>query len=197
MPWLASFFPSPCRICEKLLIRATRIPICEDCPESFTPIPARACTICGQPLESFYPAPNETPLCPRCNPPTYSFFRARSLAIYQDQLVRALLILKYQRMEPLAKWFAVRMAHPARSEGASFEADMVVPVPLHRNRERERGYNQAALLARPLARALEGCLTGLSCLFAPGGTPQEEGPVAGGALGERPWRLCDSPGQPS
>ena len=38
--------------------------------------------------------------------------------------------------------------------GAAFEADVVVPVPLHRQRERERGYNQAALIAKPLAKRL-------------------------------------------
>jgi competence protein ComFC len=147
-------FPAPCRICEKLLIRCNRVPICEACLAAFTPVPERACEICGQPLESFQPVGPHALLCPNCSPPTYSFARARSLAIYQDQLVSALLILKYQRMEPLARWFAAQMAALARSEGEPFEADLVVPVPLHRNRERERGYNQAALLAKPLAKAL-------------------------------------------
>ena len=102
------FFPAPCRICEKLLVRASRVPICEVCLASFTPIPERACEICGQPLESFQPyatdqraatqqhketepegtEPMRTAalLCPNCNPPTYSFARARSLAIYQHHL---------------------------------------------------------------------------------------------------------------
>jgi competence protein ComFC len=38
--------------------------------------------------------------------------------------------------------------------GAAFDADVIVPVPLHRQRERERGYNQAALIAKPLAKLL-------------------------------------------
>jgi competence protein ComFC len=152
---LASIFsPAPCRICEKLLVRASRVPICEDCLGSFIPIPKKACEICGQPLESFHPEVTEAILCSSCNPPRYSFARARSLAIYQDQLVSALLMLKYQRMEPLAKWFAERMASLVRREGECLEADLVVPVPLHKERERERGYNQAALLAKPLAKAL-------------------------------------------
>jgi competence protein ComFC len=148
------FFPAPCRICEKLLTRANRIPICEDCLASFTLIPERACDICGQPLESFESAATGALLCPNCNPPTYAFARARSLAIYQDELVSALLILKYQKLEPLAKWFAERMVQLVGAEGERLRADLVVPVPLHRSRERERGYNQAALLAKPLAKAL-------------------------------------------
>jgi competence protein ComFC len=148
------FFPAPCRICEKLLVRASRVPICEDCLASFTPIPERACEVCGQPLESFHSNVSPGLLCPNCNPPTYSFARARSLAIYQDELVSALLMLKYQRIEPLAKWFAERMAQLVRNKGELLAADLVVPVPLHRDRERERGYNQASLLAKPLAKAL-------------------------------------------
>jgi len=40
------------------------------------------------------------------------------------------------------------------AEGEALAADVVVPVPLHRDRQRERGYNQAALLAKPLAKKL-------------------------------------------
>ena len=47
------------------------------------------------------------------------------------------------------------MAGGSSQAGRSrFEADVVVPVPLHRQRERERGYNQAALIAKPLAKRL-------------------------------------------
>jgi ComF family protein len=149
------FFPAPCRICEQLLLRATRVPICDVCLNSFTPIPKRACEICGQPIESFYTEPVQGLLCPNCSPARYAFARARSLALYQDALVSAVLMMKYQRVEPLAKWFAVRLADLVRDQGEFFAADIVVPVPLHRNRQRERGYNQAALLAKPLANALK------------------------------------------
>jgi ComF family protein len=67
-------------------------------------------------------------------------------------LVRAILLLKFERMEPLGVWFAERLAEVVKGEG--LDADVVVPVPLHRDRERERGYNQADLIARPLAKRL-------------------------------------------
>lgn len=149
------FFPAPCRICEALLVRASRVPICDACLASFAPIPARACEICGQPIESFYTGAVKGLLCANCSPPRYAFARARSLALYQDALVAAVLMLKYQRVESLGKWFAERLAEVVRQQGDSFAADVVVPVPLHRNRQKARGYNQAALLAKPLARALK------------------------------------------
>ena len=64
------------------------------------------------------------------------------------------MLLKFERMEPLGRWFAERLAEVARREAVAVAVDVVVPVLLHRQRERERGYNQADLIARPLARIL-------------------------------------------
>ncbi len=63
-------------------------------------------------------------------------------------------MLKWERMNPLGEWFAERLAEMVLPEGELFAADVVVPVPLHRDRERQRGYNQAGLISKPLARKL-------------------------------------------
>jgi competence protein ComFC len=60
--------------------------------------------------------------------------------------------LKFENIDPLGKLFARRLAQVVVDGGAVFQADVVVPVPLQR--ERERGYNQAALIAKPLAKQL-------------------------------------------
>jgi ComF family protein len=90
--------------------------------------------------------------CPECQNREYGFDRARSYALYKAGLVRAIVLLKFERIEPLGRWFAARLAEVARRD--SLMADVVVPVPLHRQREKERGYNQADLIAKPLARKL-------------------------------------------
>jgi competence protein ComFC len=74
--------------------------------------------------------------------------------VYEGSLVRAILLLKFERIEPLGVWFADRLAEAVGNEKDVLRADVVVPVPLHRERERERGYNQAALLSKPLAKRL-------------------------------------------
>jgi ComF family protein len=74
--------------------------------------------------------------------------------MYDGALVQAILLLKWDRIEPLGVWFAERLAEVARQENPVMAADVVVPVPLHQDRERERGYNQAGLIAKPLARKL-------------------------------------------
>jgi ComF family protein len=158
-------FPAGCRLCEQLLTRASRVPICDECLASFEAIPGRVCRICGSPPEATFatiPRPSETtdtgegdrPVCMACRVRTYGFDHARSYAVYGGALVRAIVMLKFERIEPLGAWFADRLAEVVRREAEALAADVVVPVPLHRERERERGYNQADLIAKPLAKRL-------------------------------------------
>src|SRR5258708_18229764 len=154
------FFPAGCRICGELLTRANRIPICGECLASFVPVGEKVCEICGRPMPPVTSSMTSTEgakqLCPICREQPgqekriYAFDRARSYAVYEGALVRAILLLKFDRMAPLGVWFAERLAEVVKAEG--LDADVVGPGPLHRDRERERGYNQADLIARPLAR---------------------------------------------
>ena len=84
----------------------------------------------------------------------YDFDFVRSFGVYSPSMARAILLLKYGEITPLGAWFATQLAKLAQQSVEAFAADAVVPVPLHPSRLRERGYNQAELIARPLARVL-------------------------------------------
>src|ERR1043166_8396554 len=154
--------PPGCRLCEQLLVRATRLPICEECREAFARVGEKICECCGLPLESWNAAaegagdPHESDanLCGACRLQTFRFDRARSVFRYEELVVRAVVMLKFEEMEPLADWFADRLVEAVRRAGME-RADVVVPVPLHKVRERERGFNQAELLAKRLAKRLK------------------------------------------
>jgi ComF family protein len=152
------FFPAGCRLCERALLRASTVPICEECLGSFPALGGAGCERCGQPLATWSLSGSEEArsaedlLCPQCQERMYGFDRTRSYALYKGSIVRAIMLLKFERVEPLGRWFAERLVEVARREELS--VDMVVPVPLHRLRERERGYNQADLIAKLLARKL-------------------------------------------
>ncbi|HXJ04236.1 MAG TPA: ComF family protein [Candidatus Acidoferrum sp.] len=148
-------FPGACRICDKLLTRATRVPICEECLASFEAPREKICELCGQPPAELTVAEGEPLVCRVCRQRTYAFERARSFGKYEGPLVRAILLLKWERIEPLGSWFAQRLTELAGREAGLLAGDVVVPVPLHRDRERERGYNQAGLISKPLARKLD------------------------------------------
>ena len=150
-------FPAGCRICERLLTEATRIPICNDCLGSFGPITGTVCDKCGRAVEGAARSDLETFVCPTCangEGRGYAFVRVKRWAVYEGTLVRAILLLKFENIDLLGKLFAQWFAEVVAGSGSAFQADVVVPVPLHRQRERERGYNQAALIAKPLAKRL-------------------------------------------
>ena len=148
------FFPAGCRICDEFLPDARRVPICDTCFSSFQRIPPPLCEVCGCSLPGLTPQGRQLALCPVCRDKTYAFDRARSFAVYEGLLVKAILLLKFEQIAPLGKWFAERLAQVTLGESEAMATDLVVPVPLHRDRERERGYNQAALISRPLAKRL-------------------------------------------
>jgi ComF family protein len=149
-------FPAPCRICEATLTTASRIPVCSTCLSSLQPLAGAGCQKCGRPFVSDVAAASTAaqPLCHLCRRDVYHFDLARSFAVYNDAMVRAIVLLKYHAVTPLGGWFAARLAEVVARNPKAFAADVVVPVPLHASRLRERGYNQAELIARPLARRL-------------------------------------------
>jgi ComF family protein len=113
------------------------------------------CPRCGRPFVSVAATAGvEHPLCHGCRREMYDFDFARSYGPYDPAMARAIVMLKYQQVTPLADWFAGCLLAVVRAHAEQFAADVVVPVPLHRARQKERGYNQADLIARALAKRL-------------------------------------------
>ena len=135
-------------------------------------------------------------ICTVCQARTYAFDRARSYAEYEGALVRAIVTLKFEQIEPLGAWFAQAAGGSRAAGSGKLEVDIVVPVPLHRQRYRERGYNQADLIARPLARQL-GLPYRAVLLMRTRPRPDKHILSLRGALGFGPWRFCHTSGQPS
>jgi len=146
--------PAPCGVCGELLESGQRIPICAPCLAQFQPIAWHLCEHCGRPILSDFAAEISPLLCHMCRRGLYDFDFARSFAPYGTVASRAILMLKYEQVIALGAWFAHRLAELVRANPGGYAADVVVPVPLHAARFRERGYNQAELIARPLARLL-------------------------------------------
>jgi ComF family protein len=149
-------FPAPCRICVRMLDTGNRIPFCRACMGELTQtLPEPQCARCGRPIvSSAVTAGVSAPQCHLCRLDAYDFDFVRSYGAYSPSMARAILMLKYGEVTPLGGWFASLLAELANHHAEAFAADLVVPVPLHPSRLRDRGYNQAELIARPLARLL-------------------------------------------
>jgi len=112
------------------------------------------CACCGEPADAATTA-FEGWRCGPCMADPPPFTQARAAFIYGGAIRRAILAFKHRDRAELAALLAGHMARAAPAWLADGEV-MLVPVPLHRWRLWRRGYNQAALLARALARQT-GC----------------------------------------
>lgn len=153
-------FPSSCRLCGRPLEEPGERILCRECLGTLKAEEAPRCPVCGR----FFEGEVEGHLCARCLERPPAFRRHRSCGRYAGGLKEAILIFKYGRQAPLSRPLAAFMETSlGRDEDLWRDVDGLVPVPLHSRRKRERGFNQALLLARDLARlrglrVLDGCL---------------------------------------
>jgi ComF family protein len=123
--------------------------LCSDCFRKTGFITEPFCTRCGVPFANAALGGLEH-LCPACRatPPVFRY--ARAALRYDTQGRRLILPFKHADRTELA---SVLAPHMARAGAALLrDADLLVPVPLHRGRLFRRRYNQAALLAQAVAR---------------------------------------------
>ncbi len=93
-----------------------------------------------------------SPFCPACATTLEPSNDPGSVFEYGGAVADAIRRFKYQGRSELGSSLGMLMADAAARAG--LEVDAVIPVPLHWRRRRKRGYDQAALLARPIAKAL-------------------------------------------
>jgi len=137
-----------CAACAALLDQPTRGPVCTACWRSILPLTPPLCDRCGDPLPTWRVISRPLGLCPRCRRVAGSLSRARAIGSYDGRLRSIVHALKYEGRRSLASPLAALMKE--RGAEVLTGATCAVPVPLHRSRQRERGFNQAADLARHL-----------------------------------------------
>jgi competence protein ComFC len=134
LDWL---FPPVCGGCNQAGYRW-----CPDCQKQVLTLPEPVCRTCGIPIFR----PGQCPTC-RSSPPKYKLLR--SWLVFEGPIRNALHKLKYRRNMALGEALAKNLAEYSIKLG--WPVELVVPVPLGKERTKERGYNQVGLVAMPLA----------------------------------------------
>lgn len=153
----SAIFPAACLLCDTPLAQLSRVPICPTCWTDLPPQSGVLCLHCGEALGAHAFASEERApgdwLCRPCRLVPPDFDRAVAHGLYRGTLRSLLHLLKYERMEPVARPLGALMAAQIASLPALPKIMTVVPVPLFAGKRRQRGFNQAELLARAVARA--------------------------------------------
>lgn len=123
--------------------------VCPECFPNVRGIQSPQCTRCGRPFESRHGPDHECDTC-RFHAPNYSM--ARSFGRYEGPLRDLIHYFKYKGCVQLAKPLGHLLWETFNRYWGTGSIDKVIAVPLHNNRLRRRGFNQAGLLVRDLQK---------------------------------------------
>lgn len=139
------FFPSLCPVCGKISDSYQYNPICSHCWSKMQKYNGPACKVCGIPSVS-----ELTTICGACIKIREPFSKIIYYGLYEGNLRKAIHLLKFNGIK--------RLAHPLSRlllELPIPKADLIIPVPLHLKRLREREFNQTALIGLRLSKELK------------------------------------------
>ena len=143
-------FPPHCAVCQSLGAW-----LCADCLGEIEAIEPPVCQRCGLPMGDSRFRHDRAAVCAPCQASPIQIDGLRAYAFHGGPLRKAIHQFKYEDLRGVAPLLGNLMADGwDRLAPGDLSLDAIVPVPLHRSRQRERGYNQAALLARELGHSL-------------------------------------------
>ena len=135
-------FPSFCLECEKKLPCLDLPLLCNDCLTNIKYITSPKCTCCGAPFQT-----GQDHLCSLCMKKSFAFDLARAAVYYREPITKLISALKFNgTLTGLAT--LAQLAQSAPNITNLSEPDIILPVPLHIQRLRERGFNQALVIAQ-------------------------------------------------
>lgn len=133
-------YPPQCGGCKK-----SGSILCSSCANQFIPTPSLLCKHCNNPLAS-------DGKCQCCRYHRHGLTGLHGAYAYEDPLRTCIRSLKYQGNTRIAVPLGLLLAKAYQT--SNIQADLIIPVPLHADRLRQRGYNQARLLAEVCAQAV-------------------------------------------
>ena len=145
-------YPQSCPICEKPLGRKEK-DICEECWKTLALLPAPFCPYCKSLLQDEKTVSEHQ--CPYLRrPEDRKILAVRSLGTFDDNYQKLIHRFKYDKKIPLGKRLAQSLGKMVAPDRDFANCDLVIPVPLHRARHRERGFNQSEILADGVSQAI-------------------------------------------
>lgn len=141
------FFPRRCPVCDRVLKNKEKI--CRKCQNELKWIKGPRCFRCGKPVEE------ETEYCYDCSHGDFHYIKGYSLWIYEGAAKQSVAAFKYKGRQEYASFYGEELMKAYGEQLKKLQLDTIIPVPVHREKRRLRGYNQAELIARELSQALQ------------------------------------------
>lgn len=135
-----------CIFCGDEIFDENKYSTCDNCKNKLPKVSGKSCEKCGQMLN------NMATFCDHCQNSHHIFNRNCSVFDYSDEVRNKIQNFKFRNNKFLGKPFAEYMADCYKSN--NYDCDLIVPVPVHITRLKERGYNQSEILAEHISKIL-------------------------------------------
>ena len=120
--------------------------ICLDCAGDLRPVSGPRCYKCGKPVNG------DEEYCRDCGAHPGAFDQGRGIFLYDDRMRYSIMKYKYFGCQEYSRFYGKALYIYGKDMLALWKPQIIIPVPLHRRKQRIRGFNQAELLAKELSR---------------------------------------------
>ncbi|MGN1267747.1 MAG: double zinc ribbon domain-containing protein [Dorea sp.] len=143
-----NLWPEICPFCGKI----HKYGICPDCRKKIEKLRVvePRCMKCGKPVRY-----KEQEYCHDCMHTRHFFDRGLSAWLHKEPVNLSIYQFKYNNQREFARYYAQEIWNRYQDIIRSWAVEFIIPVPLHKKRRRNRGYNQSAILAKELGRLLK------------------------------------------
>lgn len=142
---LGALYPKVCPLCEEPVVLELN-DTCLECGKKLVYIGENFCMKCGKEMTG------DGQYCYDCSRVIHAYEQAVAVFAYSEIVKQAIYRYKYKGKREYAKWFARQAYERTADRVCIWQPDVIIPVPLHKTKMRQRGYNQAELLAQEFGR---------------------------------------------
>jgi len=137
-------FPNRCIVCEDIINFGINKCVCNNCKDLFELITGPRCNKCSRPIESGF-------ICRDCANKKIYFEKNFSVFVYKDLIQDLIIRFKFRNHPAIGKGLA-KIISENINQNWFLKKNIIIPVPIHKTRKRKRGFNQAEIIAKYLAK---------------------------------------------
>lgn len=144
---LALVYPPRCPVCDEIVAFEHRGDIHPECRKKLFVVSGPVCMKCGQPVDNA-----RIEFCFDCGKKHHSYHQGKGVFLYKGDIKQTMYRFKYSNKREYAVFFAKTAAAQYAEWMQRIGAEVIIPVPMYRKKQKKRGYNQAEVFARELSR---------------------------------------------
>lgn len=139
-------YPPRCPVCNEI-VSLKDSGICPLCKDKFQYVQEPYCLKCGKPIED-----EGEEYCKDCKDKPHYYIEGRACFVYNEYMKESIYRFKYNNKQEYATYYSKAIYDRLGRKMQFWNADALIPVPIHKDRLKKRGYNQAELIAKGLSR---------------------------------------------